>query len=126
MWHGILVDAAFRDSSLIGSFEEFSRKVDGDWTIIGVKVEDSAFEAATLKVQENLKKDNPFYVHFYKGEDLVVVFSEQIFRVKINKESWAPIVEYGKTLEIPLEQLDFWPHRLQDEEAYFKQVEMVR
>jgi hypothetical protein len=56
-----------------------------------------------------------FYFHFYKGDDLIIIFKERIFRVKTDMATWKEVIEYGKTLNIPAKQLDFYPCRVEDE-----------
>jgi hypothetical protein len=57
-----------------------------------------------------------FYCHFYRGEELVVVFKERIFKANAcDKSTWAEILEYGKSIHIPEAQLDFLPCKIEDE-----------
>lgn len=46
-------------------------------------------------------------------------FKEKVFHVKPHVSTWQEVILYGKTLDIPSEQLDFWPNRFQDEAHYF-------
>lgn len=67
-----------------------------------------------------MKGDEPWYAHLYNDKKLIVVFKNKVFSVKPHLSFWKPILEYGKKLNIPEEQLDFWPNRFQDEKHYFK------
>ena len=44
------------------------------------------------------------------------MFNKKIFRVSTDENSWKELIEYGKSLGIPEEQLDFKPCRVEDEE----------
>ncbi len=70
-------------------------------------------------MQQNTKSG--WYGHFYNDQELIVVFKDQVFKVAPHKSTWTPIIEYGQTLGIPEDQLDFWPNRFQDEIHYFAQ-----
>ncbi len=57
-----------------------------------------------------------WYAHFWKDQRLVVVFRGEKFEFKSrDKSTWKEAVEYGKSVGIPEEQLDFptnyipWP-----------------
>lgn len=119
MWHGIVVDAAFTDPSFLNSLNTFATKTDADWTITGIVIDDADFEAELSRIQKGLRKDAPFYLHFYRDQELVVVFAAQTFRVSTNRDSWAPILAYAATLSIPEQQLDFVPRSIEEETAYF-------
>ena len=57
-----------------------------------------------------------FYFHFYRNNELIVVFNTKIFRVTTNENTWKELIEYGKSLGIIEEQLDFKPYKIEDEE----------
>ena len=119
MYHGILIDQEFTDPKFPEKFKVFSVKQDGSWRIYGVEINESAFRNAIKEIQENMKGDLPWYAHLYNDEDLIVIFKTKIFNVKPHKSTWEQIIEYGKSLNIPEKQLDFWPNRFQDEGHYF-------
>lgn len=119
MYHGILIDQEFTDKSFPESFKVFAKKQDGSWGIYGVRIEDSQLEDSIGNIQANMKKGSPWYAHLYNDKELVVVFANKVFRVGPHSSTWNPIIEYGKSLKIPKEQLDFWPNRFQDEHHYF-------
>jgi hypothetical protein len=119
MWHGILVYAAFVDDEVINRFDQFAQKRDDDWTIVGIETQDAEFESTITQLQKMMRKDAPFYFHFYNDRELVVVFQDRTFRVTPQADSWQPILEYAETLSIPAEQLQFFPVRFKDEQPYF-------
>lgn len=127
MYHGIIIDQEFTDKAFLESFKVFAKKQDGSWGIYGVEVEDSQLEEAIKNIQENMKVDQPWYTHFYSeasssaynDEKLIVVFKNKTFEIAPHESSWEPVKKYGRELNIPEEQLDFWPNRFQDERHYF-------
>jgi len=126
MYHGIIIDQEFNDKSFPENFKHFAKKQDGSWGIYGIKVEDTNLEDAIKSIQENMEVNEPWYTHLYNDRALIVIFKSKLFRVEPNISSWKPIIEYGKELKIPEEQLDFWPNRFQDEIHYFKREEFSK
>lgn len=121
MYHGIIIDQEFTDKAFPESFKIFAIKQDGTWEIYGIEVEDSQLEESIKRIQENMREDEPWYAHLYNNEKLIVIFKNKVFEVKPHAESWKLIVDYGRELNIPEEQLDFWPNRFQDERHYFSE-----
>jgi len=120
MYHGIIIDQEFTNKSFPESFKVFAKKQDGSWGIYGIEVENTQLEEAIKNIQESMETEEPWYAHFYNDKQLIVIFKEKVFRVKPHISSWRLIIEYGKQLNIPEGQLDFWPNRFQDEIHYFK------
>lgn len=59
-----------------------------------------------VKLADNLKP--AWYAHFYLGDEVVAVFAGKLFEFKHSDHStWIEAVEYGKSLGIAEEQLDF-------------------
>jgi hypothetical protein len=56
-----------------------------------------------------------FYCHFYRDDELIVVFKKKMFRVKTDPATWQEVITYGKSMGIPAKQLDFQPCRFDDE-----------
>lgn len=127
VWHGIVLDLEFINPKYPESFTIFAKRKSktNPWTLYGIEIDNQVFEKCIKDIQNNLKNDQPYYAHFYNDENLVVVFKEKIFYVKPNISTWQSIIDYGKTLGIPQEQLDFWPNRFQDEIHYFKPEDFV-
>jgi len=119
MYHGIIIDQEFKDLSISKTFKVFAKKQSGSWGIYGIEVEDSQLEESIKRIQESMKEDESWYAHLYNDEKLVVIFKNKVFEAKPHANSWKPIVDYGRELNIPEEQLDFWPNRFQDERHYF-------
>lgn len=119
-FHGIVVDVAFTDLSFPASFSCFAREQSGTWGLFGIVVPRDELEKAIVSIQAHMRKDQPFYAHLYDDETLIVIFKDRCFHVTPHCSTWAEIERYGRSLNIPVEQLDFWPNRFQDEAHYFK------
>jgi hypothetical protein len=119
MYHGIIIGQEFTDKFFPNTFKIFDQKQDGGWIIYGIEIEDQKLDEAIVQVQNNLKIDQPWYAHLYNDHSLIVIFKGKVFKVNPHVSSWKPIIDYGTELNIPKEQLDFWPNRFQDEIHYF-------
>jgi hypothetical protein len=116
-YHGILLDLEFKNKNFIKQFEVIGQKKSetNPWFMIKVKVPEEKIEEVVKKCQENLSEDEPYYCHFYRDDEVIVVFKNKIFRVTPEKITWKPVIEYGLSLNIPIEQLDMKPCRFEDE-----------
>ncbi len=128
MYHGIVFDSEFSDPLYPEQLEIFARRKSSTtgWTLYGIVVSDEKIEELISEVQANMKSDKPYYAHFYNDNKLLVVFKEKVFEATPHISTWKPINEYGKQLNIPEEQLDFWPNRFQDEIHYFKKEDFEK
>jgi hypothetical protein len=126
-YHGIILDLEFEDPKYPEKFNIFAKRKSksNPWILYGVKVSKDKIDKVIKEVQENMKSDAPYYAHFYNDVDLIVVFKNKVIKVQPHYSTWKPIVEYGKKLNIPTEQLDFWPNRFQDEKHYFNKEDYI-
>jgi len=120
-YHGNLLDKGFKDPNFLSKFKIFAKKKSekNPWTMHGVIVPVKEIEKVIKEVQENLLPDKPYYTHFYRWDELIIVFKEKVFRVTSNKSTWKEAIEYGRSLGIPDEQLVFAPNRFKDEKEYY-------
>jgi hypothetical protein len=116
-YHGIIVEESLRDRSVLDAVAILGRKRGRDWTLLRVAVEARELSATIGLVRRGLKVVDgvPFYAHFYRSGELIVVFPDRVFRLTPQKQTWGPAVAYGKSAGIPTEQLDFMPCRFEDE-----------
>ena len=73
------------------------------WHMHAVEVTDEQIEELSYYI-----KPEKWYADFSNEDEMVIVFRNNIFRFKRDdKDSWAKAIEYGKSVGIPDEQLDF-------------------
>ena len=127
MYHGLVLDFAFSDPSYPVKLKVFAKRksFSNAWILYGVEIADINISQTIQEIQLNMKSDKPYYSHFYNDEEMIVVFKDKLFKVKPHFSTWTPIIEYGKGLGIPVEQLDFWPNRFQDEIHYFNEKDFI-
>lgn len=117
-YHGIIVEESLRDRSLLDAVRVLGRRQGRDWGLLRVGVEAKRLPNVIQRLQRTLKVENgvPFYAHFYRPGELIVVFPDRLFRLTPQRDTWGPAVAYGRSVGVPLAQLDFEPHRVEDED----------
>jgi hypothetical protein len=53
-------------------------------------------------------KPAKYYAHFWKWNDMIVVFPNKIFDLNFDDVgSWKPAIKFGLSIDIPIDQLNF-------------------
>lgn len=120
-YHGNFLDTEFKDPIFLNKFKVFAKRKSerNPWTMCGVVVPEDKIEEVIQEVQANLLPNTPYYAHLYRDDELIIVFKEKVLRVTTDKSTWGEALEYGSSLGIPENQLDFAPVTFQDEEKYY-------
>ena len=121
-YHGIILNISQRDKSIFDEIDVIGKKKIflGILVLNKVNVASEDLEPLIQKLQSNMTKHfihliHEFYCHFYRGNELIVVFRNKVFRVTTDQSSWKEVIVYGRTLGIPMKQLDFFPYKIEDE-----------
>ncbi len=108
-YKGTIVQESLVDDRILNDFDTIAYKVTDEenpyerWHLITVLTNEESIE----KLSKNLKPEK-WYAHFWNGDDVIAVFPNKTFQFKhSDKSTWKEAVEYGKSLGIPEEQLDF-------------------
>lgn len=128
-YHGILLDLQFGEENFIEkNFKIFAKRksLSNPWTLHGVEISNENFDDGIAKIQTAMKSDAPYYAHLYNDDQVTVIFKSKVFHVKSHISTRDEIVKYGQSLNIPSEQLDFYPNRFQDEIHYFKKEHYIQ
>jgi len=114
-YHGIIIKEGLKDPSMLNEMKILGRKSTTIGTLLRVEVEEDRIHATVKLVQMNLLKEPVYYAHFYRDQELIVIFPEKVFHLTPDKETWKAAIEYGKSVGVPVEELDFKPCRFEDE-----------
>jgi len=121
-YHGIIINVSLKDKSLLKSLEIIGqKKALLNWLVLyKVSIRPDSLDSTILNLQSNLVERFWFYVphfycHFYRDDELIVVFKKKVFRVKTDPATWQNVIAFGISLGIPAKQLDFHPCRFEDE-----------
>ncbi|MGA2574057.1 MAG: hypothetical protein ABSF36_07685 [Candidatus Methanomethylicaceae archaeon] len=115
-YHGIIIDKSLRNKKLIEKLNVIGSRRSSTGLVL-LKISFPAEELGKMikLIQENLVIKEKYYAHFYRDDELVVIFKDRIFRISPEKSSWKPVIDYGLSLKIPIKQLDMKPCRFEDE-----------
>jgi hypothetical protein len=116
-YHGIIIRESLVDPSALSAVRILGQRKGGEWTLLRVAVTSRTIEGTISRIQQELKvvDEVPFYAHFYRQDELIVVFPRRVFRIKPERGTWGPAVSYGRSLGITDDELDFNPCRFEDE-----------
>ena len=108
-YKGTIIQESLIDNRILNEFEVISFKVTKEknpadrWHLFTVKATKKQIE----KLSKFLKPEK-WYAHFWQEDDIIAIYPNKVFRFKhSDKSTWKEAVEYGKSLGIPKEQLDF-------------------
>jgi hypothetical protein len=100
---GTIVENSLADKSVLDSLHIMRTWSDEDWILHDVVVGEEH-----IKLIQKALCDGPWYVHFWEGDDITVVYKNRVFTIKkLDTSTWKEAIEYGASLGIPEEQLDF-------------------
>ena len=102
-YKGTIVEESLKDKSLIKKLKVLNSSVEGAWHLYTIEVSEKEIEEISHSL--NAQK---WYAHFWKDQKVIVAFKDKIMRFEHSKkETWKPVVDYGLSIGIPKEQLDF-------------------
>jgi hypothetical protein len=123
-YHGIIFNICQKDKSIFNELNIIGKKkfIFGLFTIYKVGVSQNDLNDVIRIIQKNMTdqilfKKQEFYAHFYRLNELIIVYKYKLFKVTTDKSTWEEAIEYGKSLKIKDEQLDFKPCKI-DEETF--------
>jgi hypothetical protein len=122
VYHGIIVSISQRDKSIFRKLTVIGRKrvLFGLITLYKIQVDSNKLNDVIREVQKNMAgrilfMRQEFYAHFYRGDELIILFRENIFNVSPDPAGWWDAIAFGRQLGIREAQLDFTPCRFEDE-----------
>lgn len=109
-YRGAIIEESLEDKSILDLFSIIDTHVTDDvdpndrWHIHTVKTD----KGLLIKLSYVLKPEK-YYAHFWDDEkNIIAIFRDKVFEFNYDKkEEWLPAVEYGVSVGIPREQLDF-------------------
>jgi len=110
IYTGAIIKESLEKEEILNNFNVLDVTVTDDenpadrWHIYTVET-----TRAQLQELSEVIKPEKFYAHFWdKDKNIIAVFRDKIFEFNYeDKVSWEPAIEYGLTVGIPKEQLDF-------------------
>lgn len=107
-WKGCIVEESLEDNRILNKIEIVKIKITSEdateerWHIYNVLLSEEDIDL----VHHNLKQ--AWYLHLWRDNRMIILFKDRKFDVDAdNKKTWKEAIEYGLSLGIPKEQLDF-------------------
>lgn len=114
-YHGILVKESLKGENQIKFFKVIGSRQGRLFFLLKIDVPEEKVEETISKIQSNLK-NKKYYTHLYRNNEIIVIFPDKIIRnLTPDKSTWKEFLEYGRSLNIPDEQLDLKPCKFEDE-----------
>lgn len=114
MYKGSIISESLKEPSFINKLKVYRVKIGeedeeiprenriGRWHLYWVEVSEDEIKEISKELKEG------WYAHFWQNKKVIVIFKDKRFKIDFdNKETWKEVLEYGKSLGIPEEQLDF-------------------
>jgi hypothetical protein len=121
-FHGIIINISQKNKSIFKTVDIVGKRkyLFGFLTLYKVNVSSDKIADVIKAFQRNMAgrivfKKQEFYCHFYRDNELIIVFRDEIFNVSPDKSTWVEAIAYGRQLKIADKQLDFVPNRFEDE-----------
>ena len=105
MLKGTIIENSLANKEILKTLQIDKTWQDGTWILHSVRIDESRI----MELSKSLNNE-PWYIHLWEqGKDKVtVIFRDKIFTLSFSdKATWAEAGNYGKSLGIPIEQLDF-------------------
>ncbi|MGA2141408.1 MAG: hypothetical protein ABSG94_03200 [Brevinematales bacterium] len=121
-YHGIIINRSQKNRSIFKEMDIIGKKniLGGIIVLYKVSVSENNLQDIIKKIRKNMScrllfKRQEFYAHFYRGNELIIVYKNKVFNAAVDQRTWKEAIEYGKSLGIIEKQLDFKPNRIEDE-----------
>ena len=108
-YKGTIVEESLEDNRILNDIEIIgfrisnSEDLEDRWHLCKVNVSREDIE----KLSQGIKSGK-WYMHFWKGRDIIAVFKDKIFEFNFDdKSTWKEAVDYGLSIGTLAEQLDF-------------------
>jgi len=118
-YHAVIIEQSLNDKSVLADIKIINKKKSDDWDLDILEINN--IEKAIKIIQSAMVSNEPYYWHIYDDNNtLIVVFKNMVFNLDPKDMStWNEAQEYGsKLLNIPADQLDFYPKEFSDEPAW--------
>jgi hypothetical protein len=105
LYKGAIVAESLKDKNILRDINVLKVETsdDGEWHIYMVVVPEEFFNTLCKNIN-----DGTWYAHFWNNRDVVAVFKNKIISFNFDdKNTWGEVISYGRSLNIPEEQLDF-------------------
>lgn len=107
-WKGCIVEESLDDNRVLNNIEVVKVRITPEenpaerWHIYNALISEDEIN----KIHRHLKQS--WYMHFWKDNKMIILFKGKKFVIDAkDKKTWVKAIEYGLSINIPKEQLDF-------------------
>ena len=118
-YFGIVIEQSLADRSWLDGVRIEARRRPISWDFLLVSVDEDDLTEHLSSLQRAMRDDQPWYAHYFCDDELIVVFKHTALPITCDAETWAPAMDYGLSVGVPREQLDFKPRTTEDARAFF-------
>ena len=122
IYHAIVIEQSLEDNKILDNFKILNTKHSDDWNLHILEIND--IEDAISKIQPAIINNEPYYWHIYDDNNiLIIVYKNKIFNLDPKeRKTWIDAQNYGaKLLNIPANELDFFPTQFSDESEWLSE-----
>jgi hypothetical protein len=104
MYKGVVIKESLKNPGILTGLKVFKTETTESphWHILWVEADEGGLEA----VKNNI--GDKWYAHFASSNTGLVIFKDRIFEMDTgDRKTWEAAIDYGKSIGIPDEQLDF-------------------
>lgn len=125
IYKGYIIDKSLKSRKIFDTLRITNQKTIwlGLITIYEIEVTEKELDTVINQLQKNMVtriglKRQEFYLHFYCGNELIVVYKTKKFLTTSDKSTWIEAQNYGRNLGVLSKQLDFLTPE-QNRQRYF-------
>jgi hypothetical protein len=96
---GVVVRESLQDPSLTPPVIASKRGV--QWTLLLVRIPAEELHREVEVVRSNLDRTDCWYSHFFRDDELVVVFEDEVFWASPEPATWGPARQHGRARGLP-------------------------
>lgn len=106
-YKGVIITESLENPEFVNNLKIYKKEILGEdsddpWHLSYVEVDEKTINELIKELKQG------WYAHFWKGRDIIAIFKGKKFKFNFDdKLTWKDAVEYGKSIGIPEEQLDF-------------------
>ena len=107
-YRGVIIEESLAENRILNEMVILKMYITGHenkndrWHLFEVEIDENFIENVSKEILEG------WYAHFWHGTNVVAVFHKKTIKFNyFDKNTWNEVIEYGRKLNIPEEQLDF-------------------
>ncbi|MFI2752003.1 hypothetical protein ACGIF2_01035 [Cellulomonas sp. P22] len=108
---GVVIAQSCGDRGVGDGLMALAHRRVGAWDVVLADVPEADLGRTVAELRRRMipADDDCWYAHFFRDDQLVVVFQDRVFVATTEPTSWTDVIAHGRRHGIPEAQLDFEP-----------------